>query len=166
MQPHHLTIALAALWLLTLVALPFLASMASRRAKESGFTAGLAQREADHTRQLATLNADVDALAKERLDEQRTHARISEQRLALIAELEARIMSYTGLAVTMSDHQLLHQVTQTLSMASKTWSKLQGAEPWQRRASAQFVDLASLASRIRAEVSNNRPQAKQCQEVA
>ncbi|NER59805.1 hypothetical protein G3435_07040 [Pseudomonas sp. MAFF212428] len=152
MQLQHIAITLGALWLLTLIALPLLASVVSRRAKESGFAAGLAQREADHTKQIAALNADVDALAKERLDEQRTHARTSEQRLEVIAELEARIMSYTGLAVTKADYEYLKNAAETLRLARNTWQKLQGTEPWCKRAYDECQGLLRLATRIHSEL--------------
>lgn len=152
MQTQHLIIALGAIWLLTFLALPFLASVASRRAKESGFAAGLAQREAEHTKQIAALNADVDALAKERLDEQLTHVRISGQRVALIAELEARIMSYTGLAVTKADYEHLKNAAETLRLARNTWQKLQGTEPWCKRAYDECQGLLGLASRVHSEL--------------
>lgn len=149
---QHIVVALSALLILTLAALPYLVCVVRRRATESGFAAGLAQHEADHAIRIAALNADVDALAKERLDEQRTHARLSEQRLALIAELEARIMSYTGLAVSRADYEHLKNAAETLRLARNTWQKLQGAEPWCKRAYDECQGILGLASRVHSEL--------------
>ncbi|UVM65305.1 hypothetical protein LOY34_18450 [Pseudomonas sp. B21-009] len=152
MQPQQIILALATLWLFTLVALPFLFSTARRRAKESGFAAGLAQREADHTKQITDLNADIDAIAQERLKEQRAHLLVTSQRLAHIEELEARIMSYSGLAVTKVDYEHLTSAAETLRLARNTWQKLQGTELWCKRAYAECQGLLRLASRIHAEL--------------
>lgn len=165
MQPQQIILALATLWLFTLVALPFLFNAACRRAKESGLAAGLAQREADHARQIAALNADIDAIAQERLAEQRAHLLATSQRLAHIEELEARIMSYTGLAVTKADYEHLKNAAETLRLARNTWQKLQGTEPWCARAYAECQGLLGLASRIHSELRKAPPAtttAKEC----
>ena len=152
MQPQQIILALATLWLFTLVALPFLFNAACRRAKESGLAAGLAQREADHAKQIAALNADIDAIAQERLAEQRAHLQATSQRLAHIEELEARIMSYTGLAVTKTDYQALISATETLETAGRTWKQLKGAEAWVARTEHQGRSLRELALRVRNEL--------------
>lgn len=147
MQPQQIILALATLWLFTLVALPFLFNAACRRAKESGLAAGLAQREADHGRQIAALNADIDAIAQERLAEQRAHLLATSQRLAHIEELEARIMSYTAMPVTRADYDLMVNAADTLALAEKTWNVAPGTEPWRNRARQQRQDLQALAVR-------------------
>lgn len=161
MQPQQIILALATLWLFMLAALPFLFNAACRRAKESGLAAGLAQREADHARQIAALNADIDAIAQERLTEQRAHLLATSQRLAHIEELEARIMSYTGLAVTKADYEHLTNAAETLRLARKTWQKLQGTEPWCARAYAECQGLLKLASRVHAELRTSPSSAIQ-----
>ncbi|WP_433884902.1 hypothetical protein [Pseudomonas vranovensis] len=161
MQPQQIILALATLWLFTLVALPFLFSKAHRRAKECGFAAGLAQREADHAKQIADLNADIDAIAQERLKEQRAHLLVTSQRLAHIEELEARIMSYSGLAVTKVDYDHLTRAAETLRLARNTWQKLEGTEPWCKRAYAECQGLLRLASRVHAELRSSASSAIQ-----
>lgn len=151
MQPQQIILTLATLWLFTLVALPFLFNAACRRAKESGLAEGLAQREADHTRQIAALNADIDAIAQERLTEQRAHLLATSQRLAHIEELEARIMSYTGLAVTRADYDQLLATANTLRLANRTLTALK-SEPQAARAGHQAEALDDLAKRIHAQL--------------
>ena len=148
MQPQQIILALATLWLVTLVALPFLFNAACRRAKESGLAAGLVQREADHARQIAALNADIDAIAQERLTEQRAHLLATSQRLAHIEELEARIMSYTAMPVAKADYDLMVNAAETLALAEKTWKVAAGTEPWRNRALQQRQDMQALAMRL------------------
>ncbi|MNJ75006.1 hypothetical protein D3C77_720320 [compost metagenome] len=69
-----------------------------------------------------------------------------------IAELEARVMSYTGLAVTHIDHKLLRNAAESLALAFKTWSSMPGTEPWRGRATSQAHGLNALAVRIGAEL--------------
>jgi len=152
MQAHHYTLAFAALWLAPLTLLPYLFSRATASAKVDGHTAGVQERDAYYAQRIEALNADLHRQGKERQEEQSKFIRSMSQRQKVIDELEARAMSYTGLAVTHADHQLLRNAAESLALAFKTWSSMPGTEPWRGRATAQVHGLNALAGRIGTEL--------------
>lgn len=152
MQAHHYTLAFAALWLTTLALLPFLFSRATARAKAVGHAAAVQERDLHYSQQIEVLNSDLANLAKERKEEQSRFIRTMARRQKAIEELEDRVMSYTGLAVTHADHQLLRSAAESLALAFKTWSSMPGTEPCRGRATAQAHGLNALATRIGAEL--------------
>ncbi len=152
MQAHHYTLAIAALWLVTLALLPYLFRRATARAKAAGQAAAVLERDLYYTQRIEALNADLHRLNEERKEEQSKFIHSMSRRQALIEELEARVLSSTGLVVTHADHHLLRNSAETLALAFKTWSSMPGTEPWRGRATAQAHGLNSLATRISAEL--------------
>ncbi len=65
-----------------------------------------------------------------------------------ISELEARIKSYTGLAVTKLDYEQLNKAAETLQLAQRTWETARGTEPWCVRAHNERLSIQALAQRI------------------
>lgn len=152
MQAHHYTLAFAALWLATLALLPLLLSRATARAKADGHAAGTRERDLHYADRIEALNADLLRLGQQRVDEQTRFNRSMIQRQKTINELEERVMSHTGLAVTVTDLQHVRSASETLALAFKTWSSLPGTEPWRSRATTQAAGLNALATRIGSEL--------------
>ncbi|MFP5426381.1 MAG: hypothetical protein ACLGJA_11060 [Gammaproteobacteria bacterium] len=148
MQPHQYALAAGILWLATLTVLPFLIAKARRRAYDEGF--------AEHQRQsnsyIAALNKDISQLAVARQEDQRKHDLTVANLKRTISELEERIMSYTGLAVTRADYDLLSEAMETLRLAERTWKPMAGTAPTCVRAAAQIYGVEALAKRIHAQL--------------
>lgn len=151
MQQHYI-LALATLWLFTLAILPFLFSVARRRAFENGLTAGKTSGQAVNNHHIKTLEKALADKVTELEDAKKNFTQAMNARRDVIAELEERVMSYTGLAVTAADHRLLINAAETLALAFKTWSSMPGTEPWRGRATSQAHGLNALATRIGAEL--------------
>lgn len=152
MQPHHQTIALAITWFATLVALPLLLSVARRNAHTLGVTEGQKTQLTLHAiqiqwfeREIADKQAELGAL------QSRFDASVEACRRT-VADLEERIMSYTGLAVTRADYEALISAGETLKLAKRTWTQLKGAETWAGRAEQQADQLRGLALRMQSEL--------------
>lgn len=154
MQPHHQVLALGILWLATLVVLPFLFATARRRAHALGFEECQEIKEAAHTHRVRQLERDLADKQAELDTARKAFTAHMEARRETIAELEERIMSYTGLAVTKADYQALTSATETLETAGRTWKQLKGAEAWVTRTEHQGRSLRELALRIRNELRN------------
>lgn len=152
MQPHQQVLALGILWLATLVVLPFLFATARRRAHALGFMEGQEVKEAAHTHRVRQLERDLADKQAELDTARKTFTAHMEARRETIAELEERIMSYTGLAVTKADYQALISATETLETAGRTWKQLKGAEAWVARTEHQGRSLRELAVRVRNEL--------------
>lgn len=152
MQAHHYTLALAVLWLATLALLPLLFSRATARSKADGHAAGTRERDLHYAQRIEALNTDLVRLGQQRIEEQTRFNRSMIQRQKTINELEERVMSYTGMAVTHADLQLVRNASESLALAFKTWSSLPGTEPWRTRATTQAVGLNALATRIGGEL--------------
>lgn len=155
MQPHQLILAMGILWLVTLAALPFLFAKARHLAYMRG--------HADGNKSInATLKLRITTLEDELADTKIQNEADTRKRLkaiaalhGTIAELEERIMSYTGLAVTRADYVLLSKIAETLRLAEKTWKAAPGTEPWCNRATQQMQDIQALAVRVHAQLRNN-----------
>lgn len=150
-QPHYI-LALGTLWIFTLAFLPFLFATARRRAFAHGLETGRNTRNTELKRYVKALETDLAYKAAELDAAKKSFTQAMNARRDTIAELEARVMSYTGLAVTHTDHQLLRNAAESLALAFKTWSSMPGTEPWRGRATAQAHGLNALAFRIGAEL--------------
>lgn len=152
MQTQQIILALAISWLITLVILPFLFATARRRAFAHGLETGKVTRNTELNRYVKALETDLAYKAAELDAAKKNFTQAMNARLDTIAELEARVMSYTGLAVTQADHQMLRNASETLALAFKTWTSMPGTDPWRCRATTQAVGLNALATRIGAEL--------------
>lgn len=154
MQPHQQVLALGILWLATLVLLPFLFATARRRAHALGFMEGQEVKEAAQAQLVRQFERDLADKQAELDTARKVFTAHMEARRETIAELEERIMSYTGLAVTKADYQALISATETLETAGRTWKQLKGAEAWVARTEHQGRSLRELAGRVRNELRN------------
>ncbi|MCE0938149.1 hypothetical protein LU667_14270 [Pseudomonas kurunegalensis] len=154
MQPHQQVLALGILWLATLVVLPFLFATARRRAHALGFEECQEIKEAAHTHRVRQLERDLADKQAELDTARKSFTDHMEARREVIAELEERIMSYTGLAVSKADYQALISAIETLETAGRTWKQLKGAEAWVTRTEQQGRSLRELALRVRNELRN------------
>lgn len=155
MHPHQYALASGILWLLTLIVMPYLFAKARCIAYERGFADGKLAHQHTLKLQLQEARRAQEVLRAELEDAQRNCAQQLDARAANIAalkasitELEARIMSYTGLAVTRADYDQLLAAAETLALAEKTWKVAQGTEPWRNRALQQRQDIHALAVRV------------------
>lgn len=158
MQPHQYALAAGILWLLTLIVMPYLFAKARHIAYERGFADGKLAHQHTLKLQLQEAKRDQEALRTELEDAQRNCAQQLDARQAriaalkaCIAELEARIMSYTGLAVTRADHDKLVASADTLRLAQRTLTALK-SEPQAARAGVQAEAIDDLAKRIHAQL--------------
>lgn len=151
MQPHQYALAAGILWLLTLIVMPFLLAKARNRAHEQGFADG--QLAHQHTLKLHLQEAKrgQEALRTELAETQQNCARQLDVRAANIAELEARIMSYTGLAVTRKDYDQLLATAETLRLANRTLIVLKSV-PQAARAGDLAEAMDDFAMRIHAQL--------------
>lgn len=152
MQPHQQVLALGILWLATLVVLPFLFATARRRAHALGFMEGQEAKEVTHAHRARQLERDLADQQAELDTARKAFTAHMEARRATIAELEERIMSYTGLAVSKADYQAIINACETLETAGRTWKQLKGAEAWVARTEHQGRSLRELAGRVRNEL--------------
>jgi len=159
MQPHQYALAAGIGWMITLIILPFLIAKARRLAYARGFEAGKTFHDQTLSLQLKEAIQALDDLRAELLRTQQTgNAQLAARQASIaalkanVSELEARIMSYTGLAVTKTDYQALISATETLETAGRTWKQLKGAEAWVARTEHQGRSLRELALRVRNEL--------------
>lgn len=158
MQPHQYALAAGILWLLTLIVLPCLFAKARCRAYERGFADGKLAHQHTLKLQLQEARRDQEVLRAELEDAQRNCAQHLDARQASIAalkariaELEERIMSYTGLAVTRADYEQLRTAADTLRLAQRTLTALK-SEPHAGQAGRDSKALGDLAKRIHAQL--------------
>lgn len=152
MQPHQQVLALGILWLATLVVMPFLFATARRRAHALGFEECQELKEATHAHRVRQLERDLADKQAELDTARKNFISAMEARREIITELEERIMSYTGLAVSKADYQALMSACETLETAGRTWKQLKGAEAWVVRTEHQGRSLRELARRVRNEL--------------
>ena len=151
MQPHQQVLALGILWLATLVVLPFLFATARRRAHALGFMDGQEVKEAAHTHRVRQLERDLADKQAELDTARKAFTAHLEARRETIAELEARIMSCTGLTVTKADYEKLVSASSTMRLAQRTFKALK-TEAEATRAGAQADVIDDLAKRIHAQL--------------
>ncbi|MFG0272706.1 hypothetical protein [Pseudomonas sp. zjy_14] len=147
MQPHQQVLAMGILWLITLLILPFLFAKARHRAFNRGLDAGKQRLKADLKLQIKGLQDDLDEARVQTEADQRKHHMAIAHLKGSIRELEARIMSYTGLAVTRADYELLISSIETLNLTERTLNAMKATQQ-ASRAGLQAAELGSLAKRI------------------
>ncbi|MFV2946447.1 hypothetical protein [Pseudomonas japonica] len=153
MQAQHYTLALGIAWIFTLAILPCLFASARQRAYDRGHADGLKQRDAMAWKRLVEQDRALEQRAIDREKEQRQFFQSKAALQGRIDELEERIQSYTGLAVTAADHQLMIHAAETLDLAKRTWEVMKGtARTWPERAATESLALKRLAELVHAEI--------------
>ncbi|MEX5340599.1 hypothetical protein [Pseudomonas sp. I2] len=101
------------------------------------------------------VRARLDESLVDREAEQRKHHHTVANLKRTITELEERIMSYTGLAVTKSDYALLMETSRTLRVAEQTMKALKSQLA--NQAAEQAAGLQAIAKRIHAQLRSTAP---------
>ncbi|MDN7142718.1 hypothetical protein KC131_18885 [Pseudomonas sp. JQ170] len=154
MQPHQYALGAGILWLTALIVLPFLIAKARTRSFALGLDAGKHLQKADFKLQIQSLRDDLaEAAVQAEADQRKHHISVANLK-GTISELEARMMSYTGLAVTKSDYEQLTKAAETLQLAQRTWKTAKGTEPWCVRAHNECRGIQNLAQRIHDNLRN------------
>ncbi|AZC35888.1 hypothetical protein [Pseudomonas chlororaphis] len=151
MQPHQYVLGAGITFLFLLAALPYLFGIARRRAFDQGKEIGLAERDATNFARVRDLCADLDEIAIQREAENRKHLTTIANLKRNIVELEERITSYTGLAVTRADYERLLGAAETLRLTQRTLNALK-SQSQATRAGAQAEAIDELAMRIHAQL--------------
>lgn len=151
MQPHQQVLALGILWLATLTVLPFLFAKARHRAFNRGLDTGKQRLKADLKLQIKGLQDDLDEARVHTEADQRKHHLAIAHLKGSIRELEARIMSYTGLAVTRADYELLISAIETLNLTERTLTAMKATQQ-ASRAGLEATGLSDLAKRLHAQL--------------
>lgn len=165
MQPHQQVLALGILWLATLIVLPFLFAKARHRAFNRGLDTGEQRLKADLKLQIKGLQNDLDKAQVQTEADHRRHHLAVVQLKGSIRELEARIMSYTGLAVTRTDYELLISAIETLNLTERTLIAMKATQQ-ASRASLQATQLGGLAKRIHTQLRETPAGATSAEEAA
>lgn len=153
MQPHQQVLAIGILWLFTLLVLPFLFTKTRSRAFHRGVEVGKQYQKADLKLQIKGLQNELDDSRIQSEADQRKHHLAVVALKASINELEARIMSYTGLAVTKADYDKLVSASSTMRLAQRTFKALK-TEAEAARAGAHADVIDDLAKRIHAQLGS------------
>lgn len=151
MQPHQQVLAIGILWLFTLLVLPFLFTKTRSRAFHRGVEVGKQYQKADLKLQIKGLQNELDDSRIQSEADQRKHHLAVVALKASINELEARIMSYTGLAVTKADYEKLISASSSMRLAQRTFQALK-SQPEADRAAIQADAIDELAKRIHAQL--------------
>lgn len=158
MQPHQYALAAGIGWMVTLIILPFLIAKARRLAYARGFEAGKTSHDQTLSLQLKEAKQTLDDLRTELLRTQQTvNVQLAARQASIaalkatISELEARIMAYTGLAVTKADYDKMVSASSTMRLAQRTFKALK-SEAEAARAGAQADVIDDLAKRIHAQL--------------
>ncbi|SDC63118.1 hypothetical protein SAMN05216185_103442 [Pseudomonas guariconensis] len=96
------------------------------------------------------VRARLDESLVDREAEQRKHHHTVANLKRTITELEERIMSYTGLAVTKSDYALLMETSRTLRVAEQTMKALKSQVA--NQAAEQAAGVQAIAKRVHAQL--------------
>ena len=136
MQPHQIVLAMGILWLVSLIVLPFLFTKARWRAINRGVEIGKQHHKTELKLQIKALQSELDdARIQSEASQRKHHTNVAALKFS-ISELEARIMSYTGLAVTKADYEKLVSASSTMRLAQRTFKALK-TEAEAARAGAQ-----------------------------
>lgn len=147
MQPHQQVLAIGIIWLATLAILPFLFAKARQRAFNRGLDTGKQTLKAELKLRIKSLQDDLDEARIQAETGQRKHQSAIAHLKGNIRELEARIMSYTGLAVTRADFELVISAIETLNLTERTLTAMKATQQ-ASRAGLQATGLGNLAKRI------------------
>lgn len=147
MQPHQQVLALGICLLAILAILPFLFAKARHRAFNRGLEIGKQRLQADLKLRIQGLQEDLDEARVQAEASQRKHHTAVAHLKGTVCELEARIMSYTGLAVTRADYELLINAIETLNLTERTLSAMKATQQ-ASRAGLQATGLGELAKRV------------------
>ncbi|AOX10701.1 hypothetical protein Q5O_20700 [Pseudomonas putida JB] len=168
MQPHQYALAAGIGWMVTLIILPFLIAKARQRAYALGFEAGKACNDQALHLQLKDAQQAQDDLRTELQRTKQTCAlqlETGQDRIVALQsrsnELEAQILSYTGMPVTRSDYENLRSASATMRLAQRTFRALK-SQPESDRAATQAAAVDELAQRIHAqlrEIADTTPAA-------
>ncbi|UVL65745.1 hypothetical protein [Pseudomonas sp. B21-031] len=144
--------------MVTLIILPFLIAKARRLAYARGFEAGKTFHDQTLSLQLKEAKQALDDQRAELLRTQQTgNVQLAAREASIaalkasISELEARIMSYTGLPVTKADYEKLINASSTMRLAQRTFQALK-SQPEADRAAAQADSIDELAKRMHAQL--------------
>jgi len=158
MQPHQNALAAGIGWIITLIILPFLIAKARRLAYARGFEAGKAFHDQTLSLQLKEAIQALDDLRAELLRTQQTgNVKLAARQASIaalkesISKLEARIMSYTGLAVSRADYDLVIGVADSLQLTQRTMKALK-SHTQADRAGSQAEAMGALAKRIHSQL--------------
>ncbi|MCO7516446.1 hypothetical protein NJF44_15555 [Pseudomonas guariconensis] len=110
------------------------------------------------------LRSRLDELLVYREAEQRKHHQSVANLKRTITELEERIMSYTGLAVTKYDYALLMETSRTLRVAEQTMKALKSEVA--NKAAEQAAGLQAIAKRVHAQLRSTPATAAHTEEAA
>jgi len=165
MQPHQQVLAIGILLLITLAILPFLFAKARHRAFNRGLEAGKQSLKADLKLRIKGLQDDLDEAKVQAEADQRKHHTAIAHLKGSIRELETRIMSYTGLAMTRADYELLISAMETLSLTERTLIAMKATQQ-ASRASLQATQLGGLAKRIHTQLRETPAGATSTEEAA
>lgn len=166
MQAQHYILALAVAWIATLTFLPMLFALARKRAFDLGHATGLEKRDAMNWQRLQALDNTLSEQAVSREQEQRQSLQVKAALQGRIKELEERVMSYTGLAVTANDLTLVNNAAETLDLAHRTFNAIKGTEAWRARSSSEASGLRSLVELMRVEIRQKNAASAAKPEVA
>ena len=151
MHSHQQVLAMAIVWLISLIALTIIIPRVRHRAFTRGLDTGRQQQRADLKLQIKSLQDDLDEARIQSEAGQRKHHLAVANLKSSIAELEARIMSYTGLPVTKADYERLLSASATMRLAQRTFQALK-TEAEAKRAGIQADVIDDLAKRIHAQL--------------
>lgn len=151
MHSHQQVLAMAIVWLISLIALTIIIPRVRHRAFTRGLDTGRQQQRADLKLQIKSLQDDLDEARIQSEADQRKHHLAVANLKSSIAELEARIMSYTGLPVTKADYERLLSASATMRLAQRTFQALK-TEAEAKRAGIQADVIDDLAKRIHAQL--------------
>ncbi|UPK85316.1 hypothetical protein [Pseudomonas sp. A2] len=165
MQPHQQVLALGIIFLVTLAILPFLFAKARHRAFNRGLDIGKQRLQADLKLQIQSLQVDLDEARVQAEASQRKHHMAVAHLKGNVRELEARIMSYTGLAVSRADYELLISALETLSLTERTLTAMKATQQ-ASRARLQAAGLDVLAKRIHTHLRETPARAANAEEAA
>lgn len=165
MHAQQLTLAMAIVWLVFLITVPFLIAKARNRAFDHGIEAGKQMHKAELKLQIRALAEDLSEARAQNEEDVRKHHNAVAVLQENIAELQSRIMSYTGLAVTKADYEKLVSASSTLRLAHRTFKALK-TEAEATRAGAQADVIDDLAKRIHAQLRSTPASAATAGEAA
>jgi hypothetical protein len=158
MQPYQYALAAGIAWMVTLIILPFLIAKARRLAYARGFEDGKVFYDQALNLQLKEAKqAQADLRVELERNKQSCELQLAARQASIAAlkasttELQARIKSYTGMAVTGTDYEKLISTAETLRLAARTMALFK-AQPHSALANTQAGEVEELAKRVHAHI--------------